>query len=357
VQSLTVDELRAVLLHEQGHRRRWDTLRAALQRAVLAVFFFYPPAWWIVARLRASAEIACDESVLSRGVPPSLYSRALARVLATGLGIMSAIPIEEVGFEHPRSLLSRLDRIENAWRYRAMTKHRILAAVAVLVVIASLVVLAWPAATAKPHSENTAEPGDRFKALDRLDLDPDPIVVHFDRTPLSTVFKGLAKEFGIRIESLGTLSREVSITYSHFNAREILVRLAESYNLRYEVLDPHALLVQGGPLLPWGPLMPDNEKVAKPVLIPSSRVDPVYPAGPREEGTEANVILQAVIHYDGSVSDVQALRTNEPDLGFEEAAIEAVSQWRYEPALYKGVPVDVYFTIFVEFTLDSNKAN
>jgi len=40
-----------------------------------------------------------------------------------------------------------------------------------------------------------------------------------------------------------------------------------------------------------------------------------------------------------------------PEVGFEEAAIEAIEQWRYEPALLNGRPVDVYLTVVVEFTL------
>jgi TonB family protein len=38
-------------------------------------------------------------------------------------------------------------------------------------------------------------------------------------------------------------------------------------------------------------------------------------------------------------------------LGFEEEAIEAIRQWRYEPGRQNGVPVDVYFTVVVEFVL------
>lgn len=45
------------------------------------------------------------------------------------------------------------------------------------------------------------------------------------------------------------------------------------------------------------------------------------------------------------------LRSNRPNLGFEEAAIAAVRKWRYEPAMQKGREVEVYFTVVVEFEL------
>jgi len=66
---------------------------------------------------------------------------------------------------------------------------------------------------------------------------------------------------------------------------------------------------------------------------------------------EGNVILQAIIRSDGSVGNVEVLRTNRPSMGFEDAAISAVSQWRYKPALQNGRPVEVYFTVFVDFKL------
>ena len=45
------------------------------------------------------------------------------------------------------------------------------------------------------------------------------------------------------------------------------------------------------------------------------------------------------------------LRSPDANLGFEEAAIEAVQQWRYKPGKQNGEPVDVYFAIIVEFIL------
>ena len=37
--------------------------------------------------------------------------------------------------------------------------------------------------------------------------------------------------------------------------------------------------------------------------------------------------------------------------GTVDTAIEAVLQWRYEPALQNGKPVEVYFTVVVDFSL------
>jgi len=120
-----------------------------------------------------------------------------------------------------------------------------------------------------------------------------------------------------------------------------------------EPLPPDVEFVIGVPEAPppSGPLLAGVGDVTNPVLIPESKIDPEYPELARVARLEGNVILQAIIHSDGSVGDVQVLRTNRPNMGFEEAAISAVQNWRYKPALQNGRPVEVYFTVFVEFKL------
>jgi len=62
-----------------------------------------------------------------------------------------------------------------------------------------------------------------------------------------------------------------------------------------------------------------------------------------------NVILEARILPDGSVSNVRIREVQGPRLCFEEAAVDAVRRWRYRPATRGGVPVPIFSTIEVEF--------
>jgi protein TonB len=105
------------------------------------------------------------------------------------------------------------------------------------------------------------------------------------------------------------------------------------------------------PPAPSGPLIAGVD-ATMPVLIPGTRVEPVYPEMARRTGVEGKVIMQAVIHKDGTVGDIQVLRAPQPDLGFSEAAKEAVVQWRYQPGKQGDRPVDVIFTIVVDFRID-----
>jgi protein TonB len=100
-----------------------------------------------------------------------------------------------------------------------------------------------------------------------------------------------------------------------------------------------------------GPLLAGVNNVSNPIRIESSAVEPEYPELARVARVDGQVILQAIVRKDGSVGDVTVIRANRPNLGFEDNAIKAVSQWRYQPALQNGKPVEVYFTVVVDFSL------
>jgi protein TonB len=77
-------------------------------------------------------------------------------------------------------------------------------------------------------------------------------------------------------------------------------------------------------------------------------VPPEYPALARSAHAQGIVILEAVIDAHGVVTSVHVLRSI-PLL--DKAAVEAVQQWRFTPALLNKEPVPVVMTVTVNFTL------
>jgi TonB family protein len=77
-------------------------------------------------------------------------------------------------------------------------------------------------------------------------------------------------------------------------------------------------------------------------------VSPVYPEDAREAGIEGVVIVEAVINKEGKVARAWVLRSV-PEL--DQAALDAVLQWEFEPTYVKGKPVSVEMTITINFTL------
>jgi len=98
---------------------------------------------------------------------------------------------------------------------------------------------------------------------------------------------------------------------------------------------------------------PGNDGVSSPRRIEKSAVKPVYPEEMRKAGVEGRVVLQAVIDRSGGVREIEVLSTDHDS--FSQSAIAAIEQWHYEPAMLGEKPVEVYFTIVIEFDLNRYK--
>jgi TonB family protein len=89
--------------------------------------------------------------------------------------------------------------------------------------------------------------------------------------------------------------------------------------------------------------------VTDPKLNFSSKVPPRYPAKALTNHKSGQVVMVARVLKDGTIGAVNPVRIKGAGCGFEEAAMEAVKRWRYTPAMKDGQPVDVEFTIVVDF--------
>jgi TonB family protein len=82
---------------------------------------------------------------------------------------------------------------------------------------------------------------------------------------------------------------------------------------------------------------------------------PVYPESARQAGAEGFVDVSFVVLRDGRVGWPRILRA-EPSGFFEAAALEAVRDWRYRPALAGGVPAECALRTRLRFTLSDSVA-
>ena len=75
---------------------------------------------------------------------------------------------------------------------------------------------------------------------------------------------------------------------------------------------------------------------------------PAYPPLARQARIQGTVRLEAVISKDGAIQNLEVV-SGHPLL--IQSALAAVQQWRYQPTLLNGSPVEVITTIDVNFTL------
>ncbi len=128
-----------------------------------------------------------------------------------------------------------------------------------------------------------------------------------------------------------------------------------------QVNPPHFVLAAHGQTQP-----PDNTdtgntapssvlKVGNGVTPPRAtyRPNPEYSEDARAAGYQGTCVLWLVVGPDGKPRDIGVAR--KLGLGLDEKAIEAVKNWRFEPALKDGKPVAVQVNVEVSFQLYSKE--
>jgi periplasmic protein TonB len=111
-----------------------------------------------------------------------------------------------------------------------------------------------------------------------------------------------------------------------------------------------------GTAVPIPPALPPRPaRSAAPVRVSGSiktpdllrRVEPVYSVIAAASHISGVVILEAVVDVNGSVESVKILRGRSPLL--DDAATEALKQWKYAPLMVAGIPTPFELTVTFNF--------
>ena len=80
-------------------------------------------------------------------------------------------------------------------------------------------------------------------------------------------------------------------------------------------------------------------------------VKPAYTSDAMRAKIQGTVLLECIVRPDGSVGDVQVVRSLDSTFGLDQEAIKAARQWRFQPGSRLGEPVPVLVTIDLTFSL------
>ena len=150
INSLTANEVEAILIHELAHIRRRDYLVNLLQSLLEIVFFFNPAVLWISQLIKTERENCCDDLTIALSRNKESYIRALIsceEYLAAGAPYVMAFPGSK------NTLLCRVNRIIRNRNYSlGLFEKTILAA---CLVVSGLAISAF---TAHEHITKALKP-------------------------------------------------------------------------------------------------------------------------------------------------------------------------------------------------------
>jgi len=85
--------------------------------------------------------------------------------------------------------------------------------------------------------------------------------------------------------------------------------------------------------------------------VPIRTVAPFYPNQLKDAGVSGLVVLRVVVDEHGNVTEPTVEKSTNP--AFNQAAIEAVSKWRFKPATHAGKPVSAKVALPIKFSTES----
>ena len=96
------------------------------------------------------------------------------------------------------------------------------------------------------------------------------------------------------------------------------------------------------------PVFTPGASVTAPVMVTSE--NPHYTEEALQAKIQGTVLLNCVVLADGTVADMQVVRSL--DRGLDTQAVQALAQWTFEPGTKDGVPVLVRVSVDMEFRLE-----
>jgi TonB family protein len=112
--------------------------------------------------------------------------------------------------------------------------------------------------------------------------------------------------------------------------------------------DPsRAILANAAAQVPAAPSVPVGGQVQQARLI--SSVSPAYPPLARSIRLQGDITIDALIDSTGRVTTMKPLSG---PVALQQAAMDALQQWRYEPARLDGQPVSMHLSVIMKFRLN-----
>lgn len=333
--------LRAARAHEETHLARRD-FHLNLAVEILAIPVALHPAFgWMRRRLASLRELACDEQAARQFADPTEYAQGL--VEAAGVLAVRRTEALSLGLFDVNSFEERIDMLTQPRTWLSSRAARLMTA-------AALTTLLIGGAAAKLLAVAVEDPPvsvskDPEVTPPRLTYKKEPVYTEAARNAriagavlLSLVVNETGTAESIRVQrSLDAGLDQAAIDavsqwqFEPARKKGQAVAAAATVEVNFRLMNE----------------VQEADDVVSPRQI--SKAAPVYPVDAKRAGVQGKVVLRVVINEQGIPENIQVAKSVDPRL--DQAAIDAVSQWRYEPGRKKGQAVPVETSIDINFTL------
>jgi len=365
------NQLNHVLCHELAHIQRKDIVIITIQNILNVLYCFHPLVWTANHQLNFQREKICDDTAIAiLKENPARYGRTLMDNLESFL-VQRRLPLIANGlFFSKKTIIKRFEYLLNRGKEIKM-KLNVFEKVLISTFILAIFLL-----SCSDESDQNIFSSKEDNSAEQIEYDKIPVPIGGTEAFLDKI---------VYPEKLKSLEGEYPLlVYALVNKNGKIVKSKIEVSSGYKDFDNAALnAVKSSKFIP---AKLDNKDISIPIYIPvifkdgevrfgnifpkekfipyDTAPEPIggfmaiqnnviYPEADQEAGHEGTVVVQAFLDENGDVTKAVILRS--PGLeGLEIAAMNAIKQTKFKPALQKEKPVGVYISIPVVFKLQKN---
>lgn len=364
-------KVRVVLDHEHAHIARRDFLTGVVASFSRAIHWLNPMAWWLEWRLASLAEHAADD--VAAGMDRQSYATYLVELAEAGLGGR----LQSVPMANMRGLSRRIERlsVQGSLTMSHIRTTTFVVAGVLLFLGASL--LSVTHASPAVRQEAPGEPANEQEPLPEAETPfrigagvTAPTVVsqvqpEYTEEAREARYEGVVVLEGV-VRTDGSIEIVRVVRGLGFGLDQKAIEALEQWTFRPGTRNGEPVDVainvevnfnlHDGPEQPVPqPEPPDLSEeplrigagVTPPTVV--SQVHPEMTLAAREEQIEGTVVLELIVHTDGTAEVVRVVRGL--GYGLDFAAMDALEQWVFEPGTRNGEPVAVVINAEVNFKL------
>jgi bla regulator protein blaR1 len=350
--------------HELVHVARRDYLANLICEFIYVPVSFHPAAALVRRRIKQTRELCCDQSVASKLLRPEVYARSLVRLIG-------AVPLNRrlaadttIGITESDNLEVRIMSLLRTPKLTPRRKTFLLIMALLLLVVPCVagasfalaldIVRQEPGAASSQQSKPTVERQNQDRVREELKRHAQVLREQMRVAPESqrALIEADLREVQRNLELHNRAVQEYYQEKQKLDNRQRLQARLEELLTKYPSFEPQLreqlaeFQKRASDLKRTEIEKSELDKKAKLIY----KVEPKYPEDARAKKIEGSVLLGLTIDHGGLPQNIQIKRSLDPSL--DQAAVEAVRQWRFEPAIKDGQPVSMWITVEVYFSLE-----
>jgi bla regulator protein blaR1 len=347
VREVNQDVLRSAIGHELVHVARRDYLTNLVFEFLYIPLSFHPAAAFARRRIKHTRELCCDETVAAKLIQPEVYARSLISLIGSAPIWRPLAPDTTIGINESDILEVRIMSLLNTRKFSPRRRVLLLIAAALLLTVPCVAAARFalnfdarmqePATVSLQEQKEIAEQRAREeRALVELLQQRVELKEQMKRTP-----EGQRAEMEGRLREVErNLEEHKRMLEKSARGRDLLAKVREE-----SIADEDERVRATKEMLETALRLQGNRKAR---LI--YHFEPSYPSDAREKKIEGSVVLRFTVNHEGVPQSIQVKQPLYPSL--DQAAVETVGKWRFEPAMKDGQPVSMWMEAEVNFNLN-----